>query len=157
MNSSVELHDCLKQELALAKLFIELLERENQALLNPADDQALTEAIEQKNLHAEKLVAIGVRREEALAALGLPCTREGLQNAANQHPDLAPTLAELMQVASQAAELNAANGQIIDTFIAHNQQTLESLRNLMGEGTIYDARGRTHPGGKGARRNIKAG
>jgi flagella synthesis protein FlgN len=37
--------------------------------------------------------------------------------------------------------LNQENGQILQTFIGHNQRALETLRALMGE-ELYDARGR---------------
>lgn len=151
------LHQCLKTELALATEFIGILEKENAILLEPTNDQALADITQLKNQHAEKLIAAGNNRETALKALGVQGTREGLEQVADLNPAIRPTVSELMSVAARASELNANNGLIIDTFIAHNQQTLETLRNLVGEGNIYDAQGRTHPGGKGPRRNIKAG
>lgn len=158
MSPADHLHNCLKTELELATQFIAILEQENQILLEPAtNDQALADITQQKNLHAEKLIAAGNDRETALKALGVEPTREGLEQVVALNPELRPTFTDLMAAATQASELNASNGLIIDTFIAHNQQTLETLRNLVGEGTIYDAQGRTHTGGKGARRNIKAG
>jgi flagella synthesis protein FlgN len=99
----------------------------------------------------------GNQRHAALKALGFPNNRQGLQSAANAHSELQAAIENLLSIAATASELNASNGQIIDTFIAHNQQALETLRNLMGEGNIYDARGRTQTGGAGTRHTIKAG
>jgi flagella synthesis protein FlgN len=157
MSTTNHLLNCLTYELTLATGFIDVLQRENSVLLEPANDQALNDIIQEKNSKAEQLAAAGSQREAALKTLGFANDREGLAACAAAHPQLQHTITQLLETAAKASELNASNGQIIDTFIAHNQQTLETLRNLVGEGTIYDARGRTQTGGTGTRHTIKAG
>ena len=157
MNHTQPLEQLLQRETALVQEFIDLLEREAELLLEGIDDADLADSTARKNALADTLTDIGREREAQLLVLGFDSQRAGLEAAAANHTELAEPVRQLLELASRAGELNRRNGLIIDTYIANNQQMLEALRNLVGEGTIYDARGRKKPGGKGGGHNIKAG
>lgn len=158
MNDALaQLHACLIQENDLLGEFIKVLEAETLALTEAASEQALAESTAHKNSYAEKLADVSERRMTLLAQLGYSTDKAGLDAAALEHPSLQVVCRQLYDTAHQANELNVSNGVIIDTFLTHNQQALETLRALAGMGNLYDANGRTHADAKGQTRNIKAG
>jgi flagella synthesis protein FlgN len=158
MNDALaQLHTCLVQETELVREFIKVLEAETLALTEAGTEQALAESTAQKNAYAEKLAELSARRQTLLTLLGYSADKAGLDAAALEHPSLQAPCRQLYEGAHQAHELNASNGIIIDTFLTHNQQALETLRTLAGLGNLYDASGRTQAGAKGQTRNIKAG
>ena len=152
-----QLNTCLLQENELLREFIAILEAETLALTEAASEQALAESTAQKNNYAEKLAEASERRLSLLTRLGYSADKAGLDAAALEHASLQAACRQLYDRAHQANELNASNGIIIDTFLTHNQQTLETLRTLAGMGNLYDASGRTQAGAKGQTRNIKVG
>lgn len=151
------LQTVLEQEQSLVQEFIAALETEARVLTEPGDDQALAESTSAKNHYADQLAAIGEQRQALLTTLGYGADRAGFDALASDHPRLQPLCADLLDKARQASELNASNGIIIDTFLAHNQQALETLRKLVSVGNLYDASGRSKPGSKGQTKDIKAG
>lgn len=152
-----QLQSCLQTETTLVQAFISVLEAESQALTDGGDETVLSASTATKNTYAQKLADIGEQRRSLLAALGLSADKAGLDAVATQHPALQAHCQNLFTLARQASELNAANGVIIETFLAHNQQALDTLRALAGMGDLYDASGRSRPAAKGQTRNIKAG
>ncbi|HWK70747.1 flagella synthesis protein FlgN [Pollutimonas sp. M17] len=158
MNDTLaQLHASLHQETELVQDFIKVLEAETLALTEGGGEQALAESTALKNNYAEELAKLSERRQALLTQLGYSADKAGLDSVAQGHPALQAACRQLYDKARQANELNASNGIIIDTFMAHNQQALETLRMLAGAGNLYDASGRTHAGAKGQTRNIKAG
>jgi len=151
------LQTVLEQEKSLVQEFVAALETEARVLTEPGDDQALGESTATKNRYAEQLAAIGEQRQALLTTLGYSADKAGLDTLAADHPTLQPLCSGLLEKARQASELNASNGIIIDTFLAHNQQALDTLRSLASIGNLYDASGRSKAGSKGQTKNIKAG
>jgi flagella synthesis protein FlgN len=156
-NTLDQLQSCLQTETALVREFLVVLEAESQALTDGGDETVLGASTATKNSYALKLADIGGRRQSLLVALGHTADKAGLDAVAAQHPALHSLCQDLFTLARQASELNAANGIIIETFLAHNQQALDTLRALAGIGDLYDASGRSKPASKGQTRNIKAG
>jgi flagella synthesis protein FlgN len=158
MNDALaQLHACLIQETELVHEFIKVLEAESLALTEAGPEQALAESTAQKNSYAEKLAEISERRLALLIQLGYSSDKAGLDAAAMDHASLQTASKQLYDAAHLANELNASNGIIIDTFLTHNQQALETLRTLASYKFPRPASGRTQSGAKGQTRNIKAG
>ncbi|HUH60886.1 MAG TPA: flagellar protein FlgN [Candidimonas sp.] len=151
------LQRCLDQEIGLVQDFIEILKAEEHVLTDAGNNDGLSATTERKNICADQLAAVAEQRERLLMLLGYNADLAGLDAAAEQHTALLAPKTALLKYAQQASELNASNGIIINTFLAHNQNTLDTLRRLAGIGGLYDASGRSQTGGKGSIKKIKAG
>jgi flagella synthesis protein FlgN len=138
----------------LVQEFNELLQAEAEAL-TAGNDDALAETTSRKNQYAESLANAGKQRNSLLSQLGFESDKVGLQAACKDFPALGAVSAALLEAAERGQRLNAENGIMIDTFLTHNQQMLDALRQLTGAGDLYDAKGRSRPG-QGATRNIRA-
>jgi flagella synthesis protein FlgN len=152
-----ELQTCLDTEIALVQEFLAVLDLETAVLTEGRGEGALAETTARKNHYADQLAAVGEKRQTLLSALGYSVDKAGLDAVAQDHPELRARCALLLEKARQASELNTSNGIIIDTFLQHNQQALDTLRSLAGMGALYDASGRTRPAAAGTGKNIKAG
>ncbi|NYT65061.1 flagellar protein FlgN [Alcaligenaceae bacterium] len=152
-----QLHACLDQEISLIKTFTQILEQETQLLLDAAPTVALTENTAEKNKLADQIAAWDEQRLNLLTTLGYSPNKEGLTTAAEEHPEINASCQALYQLANQARELNDGNGQLIKTFMTENQQALDTLARLADPGQVYDASGRSRPGSKRPKTNIKAG
>ncbi|AEC19300.1 putative chaperon of flagellar synthesis [Pusillimonas sp. T7-7] len=158
MNSTItQLHTCLENETSLVCEFIELLEAEAQVLTDGGHEEELAVSTAKKDAYARQLAQAAETRQTLLATLGHGADRTGLDAAANEYPALRAASDRLLEQTRKASELNASNGAIIDTFLEHNQQALDMLRTLAGAQSLYDAKGRTRPGGKGQTKDIKVG
>lgn len=156
-NAVLHLQKCLEQELDLVQTFITVLEAEAEALTEAGTTDALSDSTEKKNSYADQLMVIADQRQLLLAHLGYSEDKVGLDAAVNDHPSLREPCRLLLEKAQIANDLNTANGSIIDTFLTHNQQALDTLRTLSGAGNLYDASGRANRGNVGGNKNFKAG
>ncbi len=156
-NALQQLHACLNQEITLVKEFTQLLEQEAQLLLDAAPTEALTQNTAEKNRLADQIAAWDEQRLSLLTTLGYSPDKDGLNAAAAQHANINDSCQTLYQLADNARQLNANNGQLITTFMTHNQQALDTLARLADPGQLYDASGRSRPGSKQPKTNIKAG
>ncbi|MBB5213402.1 flagella synthesis protein FlgN [Parapusillimonas granuli] len=155
MNDAVaQLEASLQEELGLIQEFNTVLEAEAEAL-TAGNDDALAASTARKNQYAERLAEAGRRRNGLLGRLGYEPDQPGLDAACAAHPSLRAGSRALLDEARRGRDLNTANGILIDTFLAHNQQTLDALRQLAGIGDLYDAKGRSRSS-TGKTRNIKA-
>jgi flagella synthesis protein FlgN len=152
-----DLQTCLDTEIALVQEFLVVLDQETAVLTEGRGEAALAETTARKNHYADQLAAVGEQRQKLLTALGYSADKTGLDALSHDHPELRSRCAQLLEKARQASELNTSNGIIIDTFLQHNQQALDTLRSLAGIGALYDASGRTRPAGAATSKNIKAG
>jgi flagella synthesis protein FlgN len=151
------LQNRLQQEISLVQAFIGILKEEASALEQASSDDALHATSSKKNQSADALASVAGQRNELLSRLGHGADKAGLEAAAQQHPVLNDLCVQLFDLAQRAAQLNAANGQIIETFLAHNQRALDTLRSLAGTGDLYDASGRSRPGSRHSHTTVKAG
>lgn len=146
----------LENELVLVRRFIDIVRAEAVALEQHDQADQLNNSTQEKNACIEQLAAAGKARENALRELGYTANRTGLEEAAQAHPQLHDTSAQLFQLGQTASELNAANGAAIDVYLKHTQQALQALQPLVGGAGLYDASGR--PGAiKGRQKTITAG
>lgn len=132
---------CVDEQTALLDDFIEALEAEGALLLETPSDEALGTLTTRKNDYARRLTELDQARAAALAALGQPNDRTGMDQVCRQYPGLQPAFDALFERATRASALNQANGRTLQTFMEHNQRALDTLRGLMGR-DLYDARGR---------------
>ncbi|NYT61977.1 flagellar protein FlgN [Alcaligenaceae bacterium] len=156
-NTVLQLQKCLEEEVALVQTFITVLEAEAQALTEAGTTDALSDSTDQKNHYADQLMMVADKRQLLLTQLGYSDDKAGLDTAANEHASLRLHYQSLLEKAQIADDLNTANGSIIDNFLAHNQQALDTLRTLAGAGNLYDASGRANRGNQGSTRTFKAG
>ncbi len=152
-----QFHACLDQETTLISQFIDLLQAESDVLLSGGDADALASSTAQKNRFADQLSAWDDQRQTLLTELGYSPDKAGLDAAVQAHPQLQPSCDALYQKAAQARQMNEANGQIISTFMIHNQEAQDTLARLADPGQLYDASGMSRPGKKGPKTNIKIG
>jgi flagella synthesis protein FlgN len=156
-NAVLQLQKCLEREADLVQAFIVILDAEAQALTEAGTTDALSHSTEEKNRYADKLAMVADERQMLLAQLGYEENKTGLDAAINDHSGLNAIYQALLENVQKASDMNAANGRIIDTFLEHNQQALDTLRSLSGAGNLYDASGRTHRGHQGVTTSFKAG
>ncbi|MEI2417593.1 flagellar protein FlgN [Orrella sp. JC864] len=133
---------CLQAEIDAVRRFTQLLQEEAQSLTEPAAFEALNEITERKNQLAEELAGLGGQRNTLLGRMGLDSDHAGGQAAAAADPALAPVWQALLQAVAQARELNQRNGILLETHLRHVQHSLDALRALTGQASLYDAQGR---------------
>lgn len=141
MGSAEALLRCVNEQSELLDDFIETLRVEGRLLLETPSDESLGTLTSRKNDYAHRLAELDGIRARELSAMGFTDTRGSIESACQAYPELQPAFESLWRRAAQAQSLNQENGQILQTFIGHNQRALETLRALMGE-ELYDARGR---------------
>lgn len=151
------LQACLDQEIILVDVFMQLLQEESDALLNGGDIATLNASTTKKNSHADQISAWDDQRQALLTELGYSTDKAGLDAAAVAHPTLRATCETLYHKADKANQMNASNGHIIATLMAHNQEAIDTLKRLADPGQVYDASGRARPGKNQPKTNIKAG
>ena len=157
MNSALsQLQLILQKEIELVQQFIVNLRAESEALATADHDDALRLTTEEKNRYADSLAQSGAAREESLRRLGYTADSQGTQSAMADHPVLQSAFGRLLELAAEAKELNAANGRLIDIYLKHTQDRLNTLRNLAGGGNLYDANGRAR-NFSGSQKGIRAG
>lgn len=151
------LQACLDQELLLVDQFMKLLQEESDVLLNGGDVTALNASTTKKNSLADQISAWDDQRQALLTEMGLSPDKLGLDAAVEANPSLRVTCETLYHKAAKANQMNASNGHIITTLMAHNQEALDTLKRLADPGQVYDASGRARPGKNQPKTNIKAG
>ncbi len=157
MNNTVQqLQECLLKETDLVQAFIAVLEAEALVLTEAGDTDALGASTENKNRCADQLMTVADERQFLLSQLGYSDDKAGLDAAAHDHPALQPACQALLEQAKVASRMNMSNGIIIDTFLAHNQQTLDALNRLAGVDNLYDASGKPR-GGQSISKGFTAG
>lgn len=139
---TADLRTCLERECALVRDFIDVLRDEALALEHPDDSAALQASTQAKNRCADDMATIAGQRDALLAEQGMPTGKPGLDAASHDDPALAQPYGELLQLADEARRMNLENGTAIETYLAHTQRAMRTLRSLAGSGSLYDARGR---------------
>lgn len=146
--SSVSLlSHALGEEVAALRKFIELLQRE-QAFLKKADSESLLPLIEEKNLLANRLGALAQARETALQRLGLAAGRPGMEAwlAGAGKPNDRQVWQTLIELATEARDLNVLNGKLIGLHMQHNQQAFAALMNATDRAMTYGPDGQQQAG-----------
>ncbi|WP_368639274.1 flagellar protein FlgN [Castellaniella ginsengisoli] len=136
-----DLLQCVQAQSALLDEFIQSLEAESAALLDAPTNLALAEQAQRKNDYAERLKHLDQNRIRILGELGQTDDADGIDAVCAVHPELREAFDALFERADRASRLNRDNGQILRTFMEHNQRALDTLHSLVNQ-DLYDARGR---------------
>ncbi|QDQ28185.1 flagellar protein FlgN [Chitinimonas arctica] len=146
----------LQHELEQLMRFIDLLEREQNALI--ANTLAeLEDFAKQKAGYAQTLESLAKERRRLFEVNGVelsPDPPHPLLKARFLPDDAVPAVAlcwqQLMQAARQASAFNETNGHLIDTRQQQNQQLMALLQSSQNSTLSYDAYGQprlSRPGG----------
>lgn len=142
---SSRLHDYLRREVAAIDVFIELLEREAQAM-GAGNFTGLEELAAQKSKAAEQIALLEQQRESEQLALGFPAGRLGTDAAcATAGAEMQQTWHGLLARAALAQQHNQRNGLIVHTQLDFTQQTIRFLQNR--ERPLYGPDGSASAGG----------
>lgn len=126
---SGQLHACLRREIAAIKVFVELLDREADAM-SAGDFAQLGELATQKSEAAEQIELLEQQRESEQLALGFPVGRAGADAAcASGGADMVKTWHSLLAHAALAQQHNQRNGLIVHTQLDFTQQSIRFLQN----------------------------
>lgn len=135
----------LAGELAALREFVTLLQEEQSALLDGKGD-GLAALVEKKSALAGRLTDCAGQREAALAGLGLPAGRDGMEAwLATAAAAARNDWQELLPLAATARNLNELNGKLIGTRLQHNQQALAALMGATERAMTYGPDGHAHP------------
>lgn len=119
--------DHLQQERAVMDAFLELLDREAEALVQSRFSE-LPQITEQKAQLADRINVLEQEREQRQLAAGFPAARAGGDAAAAADSELQKVWQDLLARAAQARENNHRNGIMIHTHLDFVRQSINFLR-----------------------------
>lgn len=136
--------DTLTTEQQHLSALVALMEQEQQLLVTLNVD-ALAELTPKKNALLADLTAQSIQRYTTLAELGFEGEEAGMANWVEANPEARASWQALLDLATQAKELNRVNGILINKQLANNQTILNALRTPTNSdvGTMYGASGQT--------------
>ncbi len=140
------LQAALQAETGALERFASLLQDEALVLQQGADPFALGRLAQDKMACATQLQQAAGLRNQALIEQGFEPDQPGLRACAQRHAALAGTIDALLQACQAARQKNLEHGHIIHTLMQYNQSALDTLRHLVGDSSLYDARGRMRGG-----------
>ncbi len=141
MNPGDKLLQCVQAQSDLLDEFIQALEAESAALLDNPTNLALAELTQRKNDYAQRLAQLDQDRARILNELDQSDDAAGIDAVCAVYPELRAIFDALFERAGRAGRLNQDNGQILRTYMEHNQRALDTLHSLVNQ-DLYDARGR---------------
>jgi flagella synthesis protein FlgN len=144
MNPGDKLLQCVQAQSGLLDEFIQALEAESAALLDNPTNLALAELTQRKNDYAQRLTQLDQDRVRILNELDQNDDSAGIDAVCAVYPELRAIFDALFERAGRAGRLNHENGQILRTYIEHNQRALDTLHSLLNQ-DLYDAHGRLPP------------
>lgn len=136
--------DTLPAEQQFVSALVALMEQEQQLLVN-LDVDGLAELTPKKNALLADLTAQSIQRYQTLAKLGFDGDEAGMANWVEANPEARAAWNALLELATQAKELNRVNGILINKQLANNQTILQALRTPTNSdgGAMYGASGQT--------------
>lgn len=130
-----------QNELTALRQFIEILRREQSALVK-ADVNQLLSISEEKSRQADKLSQLGQKRVALLSSLGISNSRSHVENWLQSQPkEIVDTWTALIEAVKTAQELNQVNGKLIESQLQHNQGALNTLVQAANQSAVYGADG----------------
>jgi flagella synthesis protein FlgN len=146
MNAAIDtaesLPAMLAAEIGAIKTFAALLREEQESLLHGEAEKLMSYA-ERKAAQLLQLKQHATRRNQMVAAQGLPADRSGMQQFLVRRRDIAALRLwnELLQLADRTRQANETNGIIIRARLRHNQQALATLSGAVRATSLYGADG----------------
>jgi len=134
----------LEQERARVQAFLQLLERE-QAALVAGDHDHLLAFTEQKAAQILELRRFSDARSRLLSAHGLRADKDGMSTWIEQHAD--PTARRLWDdiksIGAQIRAVNEINGALVAARLKHNQAAITALQSAARGSGVYGPDGGT--------------
>lgn len=137
-------------EVTLLAQFVELLHREQVSLTQGVADD-LPQLADQKNDLVIQLNQLSAQRAVILEALGLSADRAGIDAwcAQAQDPEATDAWQKVLQLATEARELNRVNGELIQIRMQFTTKALEALGGAKNSLELYGPDGQsTKPGSR---------
>jgi len=135
------LADSLRLERDAVKAFVEILQREQKALIQ-GGGEALDSLASSKEQLVKQLADFGERRNQYLASRSL--ARDGKGMAAWLMDNTASAeWCDLLRLARIAQQLNQTNGAIIETRLQNTQRAFAALQGAAGTAALYGPKGQT--------------
>ena len=144
---SSPLPELIKDELALLRRFVTLLQEEQQALIE-GDLERLLPLAEEKSRQANALGQLAVGRNQVLSAQGLTADKRGMDAWLGSQAKTSPARndwAALLALAAETRRLNELNGKLISTRMQHNQRALAVLAAATNQAMLYGPDGQQRP------------
>jgi len=144
---SSSLPGLIKDELALLRRFVSLLQSEEQALI-PGDLDRLLPLAEEKSRLAMALGQLADARNRTLAEAGLATDKAGIESWLSSQERASPSRgdwAALLALAAETRLQNELNGKLIATRMQHNQRALAVLHAAASQAMLYGPDGQQRP------------
>jgi len=136
-SSNTQLLAALSNELGAVRIFIELLQHEQNLLTENQTDRLLALA-EQKSALAVNLNQLAEVRRTLLNNQLPESSNDAIQAWLTTHSQEGlARWQEIRSLAEQASQLNRINGELIQMKLRHNQQTLAALTQAARKADLY--------------------
>ncbi len=133
----------LQLELECAKTFVTLLKREQQALID-GDIETLTSLNTEKIAVVNQLMQLHEQRSQLQTAWGVSTDSIELDAQLVLTPVSTIGIAQQCQILLQSAkQLNHTNQNILAQWLRQTRQSLQALRNAVGQAELYNPKGMT--------------
>lgn len=141
--TGAELAASLRLERDAVKAFVEILQREQNALIQGGGDD-LDFLASNKAQMVKQLADFGERRSRYLASRGLARDRKGMASWLAEAEATSTALwSDLLRLARIAQQLNQTNGAIIVTRLQNTQRAFAALQGAAGTTALYGPEGQT--------------
>ncbi len=139
-----ELVAAIDKEKSIVALFVEVLKKEEDALIHGCIDDLDTLVSEKVQL-AEQLEALAELRIQYLLSQGYSSDKNGMQSwlSKQTNVNVQAVWNELVELATTAKQINQVNGQVISAQQSHNQRAYHALQSAAGNVSLYGPKGQT--------------
>jgi len=138
----------LEAESSQLKKFLDLLEREESALVS-GDTDGLLPITKEKNERYLQLQHLHDDRAMLVSRFGRGKGDDAIRSLCARMPKALARWDEVLSLAEYARERNHINGQLIARHMQHNQAALSILTEAANHPQLYDAGGHSRPTGGG--------
>jgi flagellar biosynthesis/type III secretory pathway chaperone len=139
----------LRTEARAFEAFASTLQAEQESLVKN-DIETLTALAQTKQQQIDRLNQLADQRLQAIAQLGHPRNRAGMEAWALQAGrDAVEAWQAVLQSAAEVHRINRINGDLIDTHLQRNRQALHAVLRASGHASLYGPDGQPDaiPGG----------
>ncbi|SER27935.1 flagella synthesis protein FlgN [Nitrosomonas sp. Nm51] len=132
----------IDSEIGTAKAFVEVLKKEEGALIHGRIDELDMLASDKTRL-VEKLENLSKQRKQYLSFLGYSPDKSGMQLWLMKQAgvELQEQWNQLMELAKTAQQINRTNGSVISTYLQYNQRAYLALQSASGNISLYGPKG----------------
>jgi flagella synthesis protein FlgN len=149
--TGADIATCLQLELAAVEVFLGILNKEQDALIEGKIERVEALASDKAQV-AGQLAELAAQRNRGLASRNLNPDSAGMEAClAGAGATAAGTWRDLLGLVQVAQQLNRTNGELIAVRLQHNQQALAALQGAAGAVSLYGPKGQQTLGFGGGR------